>query len=162
MKILKNSILLTLLFALFASCQRDDLCPAGTPVTPLLLIEFYDREDLSRLKAVQNLIVHATGEEDTLLGPVTTNSIRIPLRTDQNFTQYRLIRNSNGATENIDTITFSYSPSPQYLNRACGFIVNYRGIDANIHQDGDTWIRSQIIQQTDVANESQAHIYFIH
>lgn len=162
MKILKYFFSAFFLFVLLAGCQRDDLCPASTPVTPLLLIEFYDREDLSRLKAVQNLIVHATGEEDTLLGPVTTNNIRIPLRTDQNFTTYRFIRNSGGTTENIDTISFTYSPSPEYLNRACGFIVNYRGIDANIHQDGDNWVRSQIIRQIDVENETEAHIYLIH
>lgn len=163
MKIIKLLFSAFLLLVLLGGCQRDDLCPGTTPVTPLLQIEFYDREDLTRLKAVQNLIVHAVGEEDTLLGPQTTNSIQIPLRTDQNFTAYRFIRNSgNSETQNIDTITFTYSPSPEYLNRACGFIVNYRGIDASNHQDGDTWIQSQIIQQQDVENETSTHIYLIH
>ena len=151
-----------LLAQLLVSCQRDDICPESTEVTPLLIIEFYDREDLTRLKAVQNLIVHATGEEDTLLGPVTTNGIQIPLRTNQNFTEYRFIRNSGGETENIDTITFSYTPSPEYVNRACGFIVSYNGIDSNIHGDGENWLLQDFILQNNIENETEAHISITH
>lgn len=162
MKIIRKSFPVLFLFLLLSGCQRDDLCPGSTPVTPLLLIEFYDREEPTRLKAVPNLVVQATGEDEPLLGPITTNNILIPLRTDQNHTEYRFVRDANRETENIDTITFTYSTSEQYLNRACGYIVNYLGIDASVHQDGDTWIRSQIIQQTDVVNETEVHIYLIH
>lgn len=146
---------------LIYGCQRDDICPETTPVTPLLVIDFYDSQDPTRLLSVPNLLVQAIGE-DTLLGPETTNSIAIPLRTDQNTTDYRFIRNSGTATENIDTITFSYDPAPQYLNRACGFIVNYSGIDANTHRDGNNWIVSELIIETDIEDDTEAHINITH
>lgn len=161
MKNLKNLFILLGFCLLISGCQRDDICPGSTPVTPLLVIEFYDSEDPTRLLSVPNLLVQAIGE-DTLLGPASANSIAIPLRTDQNTTDYRFIRNSGTATENIDTITFSYDPVPEYLNRACGFIVNYLGMDANTHRDGDNWISSELIIETDIEDDTEAHIYITH
>lgn len=153
---------LFLAFVLFG-CQRDDICPESTEVTPLLIIEFYDDEERTRLKSVPNLLVHAVGHEDTLLGPATVNSIAIPLRTDQNTTDYRFVRDSGGPTENVDTITFFYDPSREYLNRACGFKVNFLGIDANTHEDEDNWIATEVILQNNVENETEeAHISLTH
>lgn len=154
---------------LISGCQRDDICPEGTPITPLLIIEFYDTEDPTRLLSVPNLLVQAIGE-DTLLEPESVNRIAIPLRTDQSTTDYLFVRNSGTANENIDTITFSYDPAPEYLNRACGFIVNYIGLDASTHRDEDNWINSELIIETDIEieieteieDETEAHIYITH
>lgn len=147
---------------LLSGCQKDDICPQGTETTPLVLIEFYDTEDLTRLKAVQNLVVRAAGMEDRYLGPITNNAISIPLRTDQNSTEYILISNNGSDLENEDRVTFSYSPDLEYLNRACGYKVNYRNLDVVVHQDEDPWILSTIIIQENVENETEAHISFTH
>ena len=144
------------------SCQKDDICPPGTETTPLLVIEFYDQEDPTRLTAVQGLVVRATGMEQNFLGPVTTNSISIPLRTDENFTEYSFVRNSGGNAENEDIVTISYSPNTEYLNRACGYKIDFLNIDVNVHSDDDNWILSDIILQENVENETAAHISFIH
>lgn len=165
MKNLKKLFPALLFISLFSGCQRDDLCPESTEVTPLLVIEFYDDEDRTQLRAVQNFIVQATGEEDTLFGPVNTNRIEIPLRTDQSSTEYLFTTNSGTETENTDTITFRYNPSPQYLNRACGFIVNYLGLVAEIQEDEDNWILYDIVREIniEVENETEeAHIYLTH
>lgn len=150
-------------FFLLSGCQKDDICPESTQVTPLLIIEFYDVEDNTRLKAVQSLTVQAVGEEEPLSASSTTNQIAIPLRTDQNTTQYEFIRNSGAETENIDTISFFYNPSPEYLNRACGFKVNFLGLQAEIVEDDNNWILDDIEQQTNVENETEtAHLHIIH
>lgn len=143
-------------------CQRDDICPPGTETTPLLVIEFYDREDITRQKAVQNLVVRASGMEEILLGPVTTNAISIPLRTDENVTEYIFTYNSGRDLENEDVVTFLYSQDPEYLNRACGYRMRYENLDVTVHEDEDNWITSEIILQENVENETEAHISFIH
>lgn len=148
---------------LLSGCQKDDICPAGTETTPLLVIEFYDPEDPTRLKAVQNLSVRASGKEEILLKPVTTNSISIPLRTDENSTEYIFTSNSGSEDEeNQDIVTFLYSPNPEYLNRACGFKVNFSNLDVTVHGDDDNWIISEIILQDNIEDETEAHISFTH
>jgi hypothetical protein len=161
-----NSIqkwLFSLLFlALLSGCQKDDICPEGTATTPLLIIEFIDSEDPTRLKAVQNLEVRAVGMEESYLGPVTTNEISIPLRTDQNSTEYIFTFNSGSDEENEDRVTFSYDPDPEYINRACAYRINYTSLDVVVHGDDNNWILSEIILQENVENETEAHISFTH
>ena len=154
-------LFLAVFSALALGCQKDDICPEGTETTPLLVIEFYDVEDPSRLKAVQNLVVKAAGKE-VFLGPVTTNTISIPLKTDEGVTEYSFTANNNSSSENEDLINFSYDPQTEYLNRACGFKVNFTNIDVNTQQDEDNWILSEIVLQENVENETEAHISIIH
>lgn len=142
-------------------CQKDDICPEGTETTPLLVIEFYDAQDPSRLKAVQNLLVKASGEE-IYSGPATANTIRIPLKTNDNVTEYSFTANSGSSSANEDVISFTYDPSPQYLNRACGYKVNFKNLDANTLQDDNNWIVSEIVLQENVENETEAHISITH
>lgn len=151
-----------LLGVLLQSCQRDDLCPASTQTTPRLVIDFQDFEDPGRLKAVADLVVIASGMEDTLLGPVNTNSISLPLKTNQNTTDYLLIRNAGSPQENIDTIRFSYQADLEYLNRACGYKVNYSDMQAILLNDQDTWILSYNQFEDNIENEEETHFSFNH
>ena len=143
-------------------CQKDDICPEGTETTPLLVIEFYDTLDPTRPKAVPNLTVRASGMEEAFLGPATVNSVSIPLRTDENFTEYIFTYNTGGNEENQDTVSFTYSPDTEYLNRACGFKINYSSLDVALSNDDDNWILSETVNQESVENETEAHIYFTH
>lgn len=162
MKHIQKWLFLGGLIILIQGCQKDDICPAGTATTPLLVIEFYDSEDPTRLKAVPDLVVRASGMEEILLGPQTTNSISIPLRTDGNFTEYTFTYNGGEEDENEDVVTVRYSPNPEYINRACGFRINYSNIDVSVNGDGDNWILSSIILQENIENETEAHISFTH
>ncbi|WP_051286414.1 DUF6452 family protein [Salinimicrobium terrae] len=143
-------------------CQRDDICPEGTETTPLLVIEFYDPLDPTRLKAVPNLMIRASGKEDILMGPETVNTISVPLRTNENFTEYIFTTNTNSDEENEDVVSFTYSPDPEYLNRACGYKVNYNSLDVAVNEDNNNWILSETIIQESIENETEAHIYFTH
>ena len=162
MKQFQKSFFLAGFILLSLGCQKDDICPPGTETTPMLLIEFYDQQDPTRLKAVQNLMIRATGKEDTLFGPETTNNVSIPLKTAKNFTEYSFTANAKSEEINGDTITFTYSPTPVYLNRACGYKIEYRNIDVAVHEDTGNWITSNIILQENVENEAEAHISFTH
>ena len=162
MKQFQKCLFLIGLFYIFSGCQKDDICPPETETTPNLVIEFYDAEDPSRLKAVENLVVRATDREETFLGPVTTNTITIPLRTNENFTEYSFTIDAEGDGENEDIITFSYSPTLNYLNRACGYKVDFLGLGVTTTNDEDNWIFSEVILQENIENEAEAHIAITH
>lgn len=141
-------------------CQKDDICTPETATTPLLVIEFYDVQEPTLLKAVGNLAVRAAGREDNIIGPITGNKISLPLRTTENFTEFILTRNAGTENENEDRVTVSYTPSPEYISRACGFKVQYLNIDVAIHSDDDNWLVSSTIIQENIENETAAHISF--
>lgn len=160
--ITKKAFLGLCFFLLLLGCQRDDICPETTETTPLQNVFFYDAEDPTRLKAAQNLVVIAANMEDTLLGPTTTNAIEIPLRTNEDFTEYRFILNAGSESENEDVVTFSYNPVPEYLNRACGFKVDFLNMQVNQVSNENKWILSSSIIPENTENETEAHISFTH
>lgn len=157
-----RSLFLLSLFPIFSGCQKDDICPAGSETTPRLVIEFYDTEDPTTLKAVEDLVIIAEGMEDPYLGPAITNSVEIPLRTTEGTTTYSFISNSGTAEENEDVVTFSYNPAPEYLNRACGYKINFNNLVVSIHPDEDNWLQSAILLEQNIENEAAAHLTFTH
>lgn len=159
------------LVPLVMGCQKDDLCPESTETTPGLLVQLFDAQDPTRLKAAQDLVVIAEGMEDTLFGPSNTNSFEIPLRTDQNATTYHFIVNAGEEDENSDAVSFSYSPVQEYLNRACGFTVHFENLQVNPHMDDqeNNWITSHSIQELeenedteDTDDDTEIFISFTH
>ncbi|GAB2768399.1 DUF6452 family protein [Actinomadura fibrosa] len=128
----------------------------------MLVIEFYDAEDPSSLKAVSNLVVIASDKESRFLGPTTANQVAIPLKTNETFTEFRFISSSGTPNENEDVVTFTYDPTPVYLNRACGYKIAYRNLDVTVTNDDDNWIQGEIVLQENVENETAAHISFTH
>ena len=149
-------------FLVLSSCQKDDICAEGTETTPLLQIEFFNAESPETLKVVPGLTIIAVGEEEPLIGPTTTNNISIPLRTDQSFTEYRFIMNSGTDTENEDIIRFDYLPTPDYVNRACGFKIDFLELTLNKGSDEDNWIISETVNIEDIRNEAETHISITH
>lgn len=149
-------------FLLFSSCQKDDICAEGTITTPLLQIEFYNAESPETLKVVEGLMIIAVGEEEPLLGPSTTNNVSIPLRTDQSFTEYRFISNSGTDRENEDIVRFDYLPTPDYVNRACGFKIDFLDLTMFKNADDSNWILSETVNIEDIQDETATHISITH
>lgn len=162
MRKLNFSILAACSFLFLSGCQKDDICAEETATTPLLQIEFFDVESPETLKVVPGLTIIAVGEEEPLLGPNTINNVSIPLRTDQNFTEYRFITNSGTDTENVDIIRFDYLPTPDYVNRACGFKINFLDLTVSRTPDEDNWVLSETVNIEDIENETATHISFNH
>ncbi|MCG9972048.1 DUF6452 family protein [Christiangramia crocea] len=162
-----NFLLICFLIA-SSGCQRDDICPQSTDTTPLLIIRFYDSEDPSEFKAPQNLRVRSLGNDTTAVyNRFSQDSIAIPLRTDQDVTEYIFTLNTPpdpvegeepGEPGNQDILTLSYGREEEYLNRACAFKVNYVGLKIDVENDDDNWIQDIQIEQPNVEDQNQSHV----
>jgi len=158
-KILCSVILMALAFSLLASCERDDICAAATPTTPKLVVEFFSADNPGQNRNVSNLAITEINVEDTLRF-TGTSEISIPLRTDAIETTYIFNINSEAASGGrIDTLTFSYATEELYVNRACGFKVNF--IDFRVRQANNnplSWIQDLVINEIIIENESETHL----
>lgn len=157
-----------------SSCQRDDICPEATQTTPKLVIEFFNFEDTDQPKNVRRLNIVA--EEDTIayFDETTSNrnTISIPLRTDQNFTNYTFYRNydlseeeEDDFTTNGDVIQFSYARNEEYVSRACGYKIEFTNFDADLvsEENNGNWIKNVEVQQpNDILDEQTTHLYIYH
>lgn len=152
-------------------CQRDDICPATTQTTPLLLISFFDAEEPDIPKTAPNLRVRATGYDTLYINRQSLTEIAIPLRTDSDFTEYDLMINApvniddegnQSSNANLDRIRFSYSREEQYVNRACSFRMIFTGLRARVQEDENLWIDDITIEEENIENETVTHIFIYH
>lgn len=161
-------VLVGFLLSASAGCQRDDICPASTQTTPMLRISFFDAEEPDIPKPPVNLRVKASDYDSIFLNRVNVAEISIPLRPDATVTDYDFIINAQdlnqepGENTNLDRIRFSYTPNEEYINRACSFRVTYLGLNANIEEDSNRWINSILVQEENIENETNPHIYIYH
>lgn len=161
-------ITLSLLLAVsFWNCEKDDICASGTPVTPRVIIEFYDAADPSVLKNVTNLgVIAPTFSEGKAFNNVS--KIEVPLRTTADVTTLNFIQNgsdTNTTNDNVDEITFNYQRVDEYISRACGFKTLFYLNDTNpieLTVDGNNWIHSIEVLQPNIETENEVHvkIYF--
>lgn len=161
-------ITLSLLLALsFWNCEKDDICAEGTPVTPRLIIEFYDAANPTVLKNVTNLgVIEPTFTEGIPFNGVS--KIQIPLRTTADITTLNFIQNGSdddASNDNIDAITFNYERVEEYVSRACGFKTLFYLNETNpieLTADGNNWIQNIEVLQPNIETENEVHvkIYF--
>jgi len=152
------------------SCQRDDICPDSTPITPLLRISFFDIENPEVPKPPTNLRVKAADMDSIFLNRVNISEISIPLKTDVDFTEYDFILNAQVITEvdsvsNTDKIRFTYARNEIYINRACSYKVNYINLKASpqtLAEDSDRWIKNIVVEEENIENETNTHIFIYH
>lgn len=174
----KTSLLIIFLFTIGAiiSCERDDICPAATPTTPKLIVQFYDRVDTETIKFVPQIRVQGVNNNNVLEGynAVNVQKLELPLRTDTTATQYRLRRNysnnNNGTPDdpsddfpngNEDIITIKYITEQVFVSRACGYKTVFKNVTLTIEPDSDNWIasRQSATDNQSVEDETTAHFY---
>ncbi|MFO7719317.1 MAG: DUF6452 family protein [Gillisia sp.] len=163
---------LALGLVLFTSCQRDDICPQSTVTTPQLNISFFDFEERDIPKPPANLRVKLSGTDSILLNRVNIAEIRIPLRTNQNFTEYDFILNAAvldttgvDPTGNPDRVLFAYARNEIYINRACSYKVNFVDLNVDLQPEQDAnafWIREINVAEKTIENETNTHIFIYH
>ncbi len=162
-------ITLSLLLAVsFWNCEKDDICPEGTPVTPRLNIEFYDAANPTVLKNVSNLKVMAPNSTDNRFSFNNVSKIEVPLETSANVTTLNFIQNGSNtdtSDDNLDALTFNYQSTDEYISRACGFKTLFYLNTTNpveVTNDGSNWIQDIIVNQPNIVNENEVHvkIYF--
>lgn len=159
---------LTLLLAVsFWNCEKDDICAEGTPVTPRVVIEFYDAANPTVLKNVTNLGV---------IEPTFTNGygyngiskIKVPIRTTVDVTTLNFIQNgsdTDSTNDNVDVLTFNYVRNDVYISRACGYKTLFYLDETNpivLTADGNNWIQNIEVIQPNIETENEVHvkIYF--
>ncbi|WP_051238745.1 DUF6452 family protein [Gaetbulibacter saemankumensis] len=181
MKYLKITVIasLSLLIGFIISCESDDICPDSESTTPRLIIEAYDVSNQENLKSIPSLLIVGVDNENILDGYafVAKNKLLLPLKTDVNTTQYRLIKdaeiNDNGTPDNPDDdflegnqdiISISYSRREIYVSRACGYKTIFENVTLNIEPDNDNWIKARqpLNDNQSVENETETHFNIYH
>lgn len=159
-------MLLCLVMA-FSGCEKDDICV--DEITPQLVVEFYDISNPTVLKNVVNLKVTADGMTDALNTFNGVSKIRLPLKTNEDITRYRLLLNSNSSTAfNEDILEFNYTRENVYVSRACGFKTVFELNSTNgillsdIATPDGLWIQDTNLQTNSIVTENEVHlkIYF--
>ena len=165
----KIRILLLVLIVIisFIACEKDDICVDGD--TPLLIIQFYDIENPSELKAVPNLRVIGLGQSstvNTIADRTSLDSIALPLRINEANTGFILISDSADEddleTGNNDTLTFDYSTLEIFISRACGYIANYDGLGELLTPDSENWIQNIELVTPLIQQQDSAHVKIFH
>jgi hypothetical protein len=150
---------LLLITLLVSSCEKDDFCI--DPITPNMIIRFYDATNPLETKAVTDLSVNPEGLED-LYTITSLDSILIPLDVTSN----QIIYNFSTGT-NIDILTIDYEVEEVFVSRSCGFkaIFNNVTITSDTANDwilGFTTSLDNTITITTIENESAAHVQIYH
>jgi hypothetical protein len=154
-------ITLSLLLAVsFWNCEKDDICAEGTPVTPRVIIEFFDATNPTTPKNVTNLGVIATGFSEGFAFN-GTNKIEVPLRTNVDTTELDFVLNgadNDPANDETVTLTFNYERSNVFISRACGYKTIFNLTNVLPTDFTGTWISSLTIEQPNIINENETHI----
>lgn len=164
---MKKIIMLLCLVMAYSGCEKDDICV--DEITPQLVVEFYDISNPTVLKNVVNLKVTADGMTDALNTFNGVSKIRLPLKTNEDITRYRLLLNSNSSTAfNEDILEFNYTRENVYVSRACGFKTVFELNSTNgillsdIATPDGLWIQDTNLQTNSIVTENEVHlkIYF--
>ena len=160
----KMIALCIVLFVAFSACEKDDFC-LQNPVTPNLILRFYDNTNRETIKTVQRLYVWSEGK-DTIAAykNINTDSVAIPLNSLAEETIYKLkMNNTDGtaANDKIATFTIQYTTEEQYVSRSCGYRVIFN--DVNFVPDNTSWITEFTpISLTTIDNQDAAHVQIFH
>ncbi len=159
---MKRIGILLAIVLLVAACEKDDICVE--PITPNLILRFYNNASQTDIKAVERLSVWADGK-DTLSAytSVTADSIIIPLNTQATQTIYNFKMNNvdgNIANNMIDQLTINYEVEEVYVSRSCGFKAIFNNVTVT---SGSGWILSFAPGTiTTINNEASAHVQVFH
>ena len=155
----KYYLLLTLIALLVSSCEKDDFCIE--PITPNMVISFYNATNITQTKPVEDLSVNPEGF-DELYSNANLDSILIPLDVTSNQIIYNLSSESN-----IDIITINYDVEEVFVSRSCGFkaIFNNVSVTSDVSNDwiiGLTETLENTITIPTIDNETAAHVKIFH
>ena len=155
----KYYLLLTLIALLVSSCEKDDFCIE--PITPNMVIRFYNATNITQTKSVEDLSVTPEGF-DELYSNANLDSILIPLDVTSNQIIYNLYSESN-----IDIITINYDVEEVFVSRSCGFkaIFNNVSVTSDVSNDwiiGLTETLENTITIPTIDNETAAHVKIFH
>lgn len=147
---------------MISSCERDEICI--DPITPKLVIAFYDVDDTETKKSVNNLAIEIL-DINKSLDTIGTDSIGIPLNIYEIQTTIVLTSDSkDNDLINRDTISVNYITEDVFIGRSCGYKSIFKNVSINrdFGQPNERWIRSLVLEQTEIENETKAHVTILH
>ncbi|MGJ8744133.1 DUF6452 family protein [Polaribacter sp.] len=155
----KLVVFFVVIIVLISACEKDDFC-IQNPVTPNLVLRFYDNVDRETTKNVNTIYVWAEEngvEKDTIsaFNGTSLDSIYIPLNSLSSETVYNI---SNGT--NVDKFTINYTTEEEYVSRSCGYKIIFN--DVSFTSD-NTWISDFTPSTlTTIDNQNTAHVQIYH
>ena len=159
----KIVLFILLSIGLFSACEKDDFC-IKNPITPNLVLRFYDANDRETIKPVKRLSIWVA-LKDTIAAykSINIDSVAIPLNSIDSKTIYHLkMNNSDGSIANNQTATFTitYTAQEEYVSRSCGFKILFN--DVTFESD-NTWITDFTPETlTKIDNQNEAHVQIFH
>ena len=155
----KYYLFLSLIALLISSCEKDDFCIE--PITPNMIIRFYNATNISETKAVNDLTINISNL-DSIYTNVSLDSVVIPLDVTSN----QIIYNFSSGT-NVDILTIDYEIQEVFVSRSCGFkaIFNNVTITSDVSNDwiiGLTETLENTITIPTINDESAAHVQIFH
>jgi len=155
----KYYLFLSLIALLISSCEKDDFCIE--PITPNMIIRFYNATNISETKAVNDLTINISNL-DSIYTNVSLDSIVIPLDVTSN----QIIYNFSSGT-NVDILTIDYEIQEVFVSRSCGFkaIFNNVTVTSDVSNDwiiGLTETLENTITIPTIDDESAAHVQIFH
>ena len=155
----KYYLFLSLIALLISSCEKDDFCIE--PITPNMIIRFYNATNISETKAVNDLTINISNL-DSIYTNVSLDSIVIPLDVTSN----QIIYNFSSGT-NVDILTIDYEIEEVFVSRSCGFkaIFNNVTVTSDVSNNwiiGLTETLENTITIPTIDDESAAHIQIFH
>jgi hypothetical protein len=158
-KMKKYYLFLSLIALLISSCEKDDFCIE--PITPNMIIRFYNATNISETKAVNDLTINISNL-DSIYTNVSLDSVVIPLDVTSNQIIYNFSSGSN-----LDILTIDYEIEEVFVSRSCGFkaIFNNVTITSDVSNDwiiGLTETLENTITIPTIDDESAAHVQIFH
>lgn len=155
----KYYLFLSLIAFLISSCEKDDFCIE--PITPNMIVRFYNATNISETKAVNDLTINISNL-DSIYTNVSIDSVVIPLDVTSN----QIIYNFSSGT-NVDILTIDYEVEEVFVSRSCGFkaIFNNVTITSDVSNDwiiGLTETLENTITIPTINDESAAHVQIFH
>lgn len=146
-------LLLVIVFAV-SSCEKDDFCI--DPITPNLVLRFYDVDNPTTVLSVSELTIWPEGLDETfIVSEATLDSIALPLDVNNDRTVYNLRMGTI-----VDQITIDYTVNEVFVSRSCGFKATFQDVNATL--ETSDWIQSLDVISTLIEDESAAHIQIFH
>ena len=155
----KYFLILSFVSLLVSSCEKDDFCI--DPITPNMIIRFYDATNPAETKSVSNLSVQPEGYED-IYSNVSIDSLLLPLNVMSNEIVYNL--SSDG---NQDILTITYDVEEKFVSRSCGFKAIFRNVIVTSDPSNE-WILgltesgNNTVTISTIEDESAAHVQIYH
>ncbi len=159
----KTIITFVLLIAFLFGCETDNICIEET--TPHLIIRFYNNEDSSKLRKVNNLKITVKNSlnEDIQIGDIATlDSIVVPLNVDLDYTNIYLSKYTTDDTGVVDTLAINYVRDEIFVSRSCGYKTIFNSIDVFDNSADWLWMKNVVKVKANITNENQAHINIYH